>query len=139
MGLRNARGYLKDIKARTKQLKDDKDNLDEKFKYTWSSLDAAPRIETAQQLLEHLRKHGIWSQQAYAIGIQAAKAFKHTADHLFAEEGLISKFYDELSIHSFYTGHYDSSTLYGMKAYFMAPPHEQTRILANVKFGADKL
>lgn len=32
MALRNARGYLKDLKAKTKQLKDDRDMLDEKFK-----------------------------------------------------------------------------------------------------------
>lgn len=115
-------------------------STEEKFKYAWAALDAAPRLEAAQQLLEHLRQRGIWSQQAYAIGIQAAKAAKAAkADHLFEEQGLIPKFYDELSIHSFYTGHYECSTLYGMKAYFMADPANQPRILANVKFGADKL
>ena len=80
---------------------------------------------------------GIWSQQAYAMGIQAAKAAK-AGDHLFAEEGLIPKFYDELSIHSFYTGHYESCILYGAKAYFKADPAQQPRILANIKFGVDK-
>lgn len=112
-------------------------STEEKFKYAWAALDAAPRLEAAQQLLEYLRQRGIWSQQAYAIGIQAAKAFKQ-GDHLFAEEGLTPKFYDELSIHSFYTGHYNDCTLYGMKAYFLAEPANQPRILANVKFGVDK-
>lgn len=113
-------------------------STEEKFKYAWAALDAAPRLEAAQQLLEYLRQRGIWSQQAYAIGIQAAKAYKG-GDHLFAEEGLTAKFYDELSIHSFYTGHHESCVLYGAKAYFMAAPHEQPRLLANVKFGVDKL
>lgn len=113
-------------------------STDEKFKYAWAALDAAPRLEAAQQLLEHLRQRGIWSQQAYAIGIQAAKAYKG-GDHLFAEEGLTAKFYDELSIHSFYTGHHESCVLYGAKAYFMADPVNQPRLLANMKFGADKL
>ena len=112
-------------------------NTEDKFKYAWASLDAAPRLEAVQQLLEHLRQRGIWSQQAYAMGIQAAKAAK-AGDHLFAEEGLIPKFYDELSIHSFYTGHYESCILYGAKAYFKADPAQQPRILANIKFGVDK-
>lgn len=112
-------------------------NIDEKYKYAWSALDASPRLEAAQQLLEHLRQRGIWSQQAYAIGIQAAKAYTK-GDHLFVEEGLTPKFYDELSIHSFYTGHYNDSIVYGMKAYFLAEPVNQPRILANVKFSVDK-
>jgi hypothetical protein len=113
-------------------------NIDEKFKYAWASLDAAPRLETVQQLLEYLRQRGIWSQQAYSIGIQAANAAK-AGDHLFAEEGLTPKFYDELSIHSFYTGHHESCILYGAKAYFTAEPANKPRILANIKFGVDKL
>jgi hypothetical protein len=32
MSLRNAKGYLKDMKSRIKSLKDDRDLLDEKFK-----------------------------------------------------------------------------------------------------------
>ena len=112
-------------------------STEEKFKYAWAALDAAPRLEAAQQLLEYLRQRGIWSQQAYAIGIQAAKAYKG-GDHLFAEEGLTAKFYDELSIHSFYTGHHESCVLYGAKAYFMAAPQDQPRLLANMKFGVDK-
>ena len=113
-------------------------NTEEKFKYAWASLDAAPRLEAVQQLLEHLRQRGIWSQQAYAIGIQAANSAK-PGDHLFAEEGLIPKFYDELSIHSFYTGHHESCILYGAKAYFTSEPMNRPRILANMKFGVDKL
>jgi len=112
-------------------------DIDAKFKYAWASLDASPRLEAAQQLLEYLRQRGMWSQQAYSIGIQAAKSATK-GDFLFAEEGLIPKFYDELSIHSFYTGHHNDAIVYGMKAYFLAEPVNQPRILANVKFSVDK-
>lgn len=48
MALRNAKGYLKDMKARTKSLKDDRDSLDEKFKnVTNERNDMHSKFETA--------------------------------------------------------------------------------------------
>ena len=48
MALRNAKGYLKDMKARTKSFKDDRDSLDEKFKnVTNERNDMHAKFETA--------------------------------------------------------------------------------------------
>ncbi len=48
MSLRNAKGYLKDLKARIKHLKDDRDALDEKFKkVTHERNDMHAKFETA--------------------------------------------------------------------------------------------
>ena len=117
-------------------------DLETKLRYAWAALDVSPRVEATHSVLEHMRKNGIWSKQGYALAINTAEALstkKNWLDDLFVEEGLIYKLYDEVSIHSFYTGHHESCILYGMKAYFMAPDNEKPRILNNVKFSIDKI
>jgi len=115
-------------------------DLDLRMKYAWSALETAPRVEATHAVLEHLRQRNLWSKQAYALAINTAEALiKKGNDDLFVEEALTPKFYDEVSIHAYYTGHHKECILYGMKAYFISPAHEQGRILNNVKFSMDKL
>ena len=117
-------------------------DLETKLRYAWAALDVSPRVEATQAVLEYMRQKGIWSKQGYALAINTAQAVSkktNWADDLFVEEGLVFKLYDEVCIHSFYTGHHESCILYGMKAYFMAPDHEKARVLNNVKFSIDKI
>lgn len=116
-------------------------DLDSKLKYAWAALEVSPRVEATQVVLEYMRHRGIWSKQAYALAINTAEAVakRSRADDLFVEEALVYKLYDEVSIHSFYTGHHESCILYGMKAYFIAPENEKARVLNNVKFSIDKI
>lgn len=117
-----------------------------KLKYAWLSLDACPRLEAAHAALEYFRQRNTWSSRAYYLGVAAAQAVKTSkktvqlikpATDLFAEP-VEYKFYDEFSIHAFYTGHDDVAVLHGMKAYFLAPLEEQPRILSNVKYSVDR-
>jgi len=110
------------------------DDISSKFKYAWKSLKIAPRLETAHCLLEYLRKRNEWSEEAYYLGLAFAEKGRVSADDLFTELEMKYKFYDEFSIHSFYTGHDNSVILYGMRAYFAAPSDQRERILNNVRF-----
>ena len=113
-------------------------DIDLKFKYAWSALEACPRLEAAHAVLEYLRQRNMWSSRAYHLGLATATATARsgTKDNLFMEEAY--KFYDEFSIHAFYTGHDDVAVINGMKAYFAAPLGERPRILNNVKFSAER-
>ncbi len=112
-----------------------------KLKYAWLSLDACPRLEAAHAALEYFRQRNTWSSRAYFLGFAAAQEFQKqkakAASDLFAEP-VECKFYDEFSIHAFYTGHDDIAILYGMKAYFLAPLDERSRILNNVKYSVER-
>lgn len=110
------------------------DDISSKFKYAWKSLRIAPRLETAHCLLEYLRRRNEWSEEAYYLGLAFAEKGRVSADDLFTEMEMKYKFYDEISIHSFYTGHDNSAILYGMRAYFAAPSDQRERILNNVRF-----
>ena len=114
-------------------------DIDLKFKYAWSALEACPRLEAAQAVLEYLRQRNLWSSRAYHLGLATATAsgITGTTDNLFSED-MSYKFYDEFSIHAYYTGHDDVAVINGMKAYFAAPLSEQPRILNNVKFSAER-
>ena len=123
-----------------------------KFKYAWAALalQINPRLETAHAVLEYLRKRDMWSPEAYYLGLAyaekvkeakdeaKAKIRKHIDNDLFTEPEVVYKFYDEFSIHSFYTGHDDIAIINSMKAYFAAPPTEQPRILSNAKFSIQR-
>jgi glycosyltransferase involved in cell wall biosynthesis len=112
-----------------------------KLKYAWLSLEACPRLEAAHAALEYFRQRNTWSSRAYYLGLEAAQAVKTSSqkktNDLFAEP-VEYKFYDEFSIHAFYTGHDDVAVLNGMKAYFLAPLDERPRILNNVKYSVDR-
>jgi len=110
-----------------------------KLKYAWLSLDSCPRLEAAHAALEYFRQRNTWSSRAYYLGLEATQKAKARAaiDDLFAEP-VEYKFYDEFSIHAFYTGHDDIAVLYGMKAYFLAPLDERPRILNNVKYSVER-
>ena len=114
-------------------------DIDLKFKYAWSALEACPRLEAAHAVLEYLRQRNLWSSRAYHLGLATATAsgITGTTDNLFSED-MSYKFYDEFSIHAYYTGHDDVAVINGMKAYFAAPLSEQPRILNNVKFSAER-
>lgn len=105
-----------------------------KFKYAWKSLRIAPRLETAHTLLEFLRRRDEWSEEAYYLGLAFAEKGRVSADDLFTDLDMKYKFYDEFSIHAFYTAHHNSVILYGMRAYFAAPSDQRERILNNVRF-----
>jgi len=112
-----------------------------KLNYAWLSLDVCPRLEAAHAALEYFRQRNTWSSRAYYLGVateQAVKkAVKQRASDLFAEP-VEYKFYDEFSIHAFYTGHDDVAIINGMKAYFLAPLDERPRILNNVKYSVER-
>lgn len=110
-----------------------------KLKYAWLSLDACPRLEAAHAALEYFRQRNTWSSRAYYLGLEATQKVKAkgSTDDLFAEP-VEYKFYDEFSIHAFYTGHDDVAILNGMKAYFLAPLEERARILNNVKYSVER-
>ena len=108
-----------------------------KLNYAYLSLEACPRLEAAHAALEYFRQRNTWSSRAYYLGLEAVKIAKKGKDDLFAEP-VECKFYDEFSIHAFYTGHDDIAVLYGMKAYFLAPLDERARILNNVKFSVNR-
>lgn len=118
-----------------------------KLKYAWLSLDACPRLEAAHAALEYFRQRNTWSSRAYYLGLAAANAVRPEQKkgaalaaaqaNLFAEP-VEYKFYDEFSIHAFYTGHDDVAILNGMKAYFLAPLDERARILNNVKYSVNR-
>lgn len=114
-------------------------DIDLKFKYAWLALEACPRLEAAHAVLEYLRQRNLWSSRAYHLGLATATASaakSKATDNLFMEDAY--KFYDEFSIHSFYTGHDDIAITNGMKAYFAAPLGERERILNNVKFSVER-
>jgi glycosyltransferase involved in cell wall biosynthesis len=112
-----------------------------KLKYAWLSLDICPRLEAAHAALEYFRQRNTWSSRAYYLGLEAADKVKAASaqkvDDLFAE-AVEYKFYDEFSIHAFYTGHDDVAILNGMKAYFLAPLDQRSRILNNVKYSVER-
>jgi hypothetical protein len=112
-----------------------------KLNYAWLSLDVCPRLEAAHAALEYLRKRNLWSSRAYYLGVAAASAVqgnkKKNTDDLFAEP-VEYRFYDEFSLHAFYTGHDEANILNGMKAYFLAPVNERPRILNNVKYSFER-
>jgi hypothetical protein len=117
-----------------------------KLKYAWLSLDVCPRLEAAHAALEYFRQRNTWSSRAYFLGLSAAQEYqkqKKGAAAAAAQADLFAepveyKFYDEFSIHAFYTGHDDIAILYGMKAYFLAPLDERARILNNVKYSVER-
>lgn len=108
-----------------------------KLNYAWLSLEVCPRLEAVHAALEYLRKQNTWSSSAYYLGLAASSVKHNIANDLFAEP-VEYKFYDEFSIHAFYTGHDDIAILNGMKAYFLAPLEEQPRILNNVKYSINR-
>ena len=111
--------------------------LEAKFKYAWASLEICPRLEAVHSVLEYTRKLSLWSKQAFALGEACAELqdtpTKDKDQDLFAEH-VEPQFYDELSIHSFYTNHHKEAVLYGMKAYSLSPEDQRERILKNLSF-----
>ena len=111
-------------------------DITEKFKYAWASLEVCPRLEAVYAVLEYTRKSSLWSKQAFYLGeacVELMQKQKQTDEDLFAEH-IECQFYDELSIHAFYTNHDKQSILYGMKAYWLSGEEERGRILKNLSF-----
>jgi glycosyltransferase involved in cell wall biosynthesis len=119
-------------------------NIDDKFKYAWAALEISPRLEATHSVLETLRQRGLWSKQAYSLALATAEGAKAAkagdiANYLFTEPQITPKFYDEVCIHSYYTGNDETAIFYGMKAYVLGSPQEQQRLLDNVKFSANRV
>jgi len=111
------------------------DDMEAKLAYAWKGLATDPlRKEVPHSILEAFRKKSVWDLQAYALGFLALQT-KETPDGLFIEnETYTYKFYDELSIFAFYTGHTKVAQECVKLALLNAPSHEEERILKNIEF-----
>lgn len=112
------------------------DNMDAKLGYAWKALATDPaRKEAPHAVLEAFRKKSQWTLQACAMGLLAFQTKEVPTDSLFLDTEVHTyKFYDELSIFSFYTGHKQIAQECVKLALLNAPSHEEERILKNIEF-----
>ena len=111
------------------------DDLDAKLAHAWKAI-ATDRLrkEVPHAILEAFRTKGVWSLQAYAIGLLAFQS-KEVPNALFLDTDVHTyKFYDEFSICAFYTGHKEVSQESVKAALMSAPISEEERLLKNIEF-----